>query len=141
MAGSITLAMTTAGAMTERKRQRWFFFCRSEQFDPEQCVSETEFTVNPNEEHVLLIRSLPKIPVMFLDNAKQLQEIVGHVSYFFGYSICLKRPDMTLMVGEDTKLSLLLNSGDFNVFPFFLSLDQFIALTYPKLSNPAALLS
>jgi hypothetical protein len=141
MAGSIMLTMKTAAeAMTEKKqRHQWFFYCWSEQFDPEQCVSDQKFTVNPNEEHVLLIRSLPNMPVMFLDNAKQLQKNVQHGDYLFGFSISLKQPDMTLVVGEETKMSLLLNSGYFNVVPFFLTLKQFSALMHhqPK-SEPDA---
>jgi hypothetical protein len=48
---------------------------------------------------------------------------------------------MTLTVAEGTKMSLLLNSGYFKIVPFFMTIEQFIALTYPNLRDPAALLS
>ncbi len=74
VSGSITLTMRSAVPLNLKTRQpRVLFFNKSEEFDPEQCWSEKEFTVNPNEEHVLLIASLPKIHIMWLDEDKQLK--------------------------------------------------------------------
>jgi hypothetical protein len=140
MAGSITMTLKTTEAMTEgKKRQRVFFECLSEQFDPEQCMSDQKFTVNPNEEYVLLIHTIPPIPVRLLDETKQLYLPSGKL--FLGYNISPKQQDMTLTVAEGTKMSLLLNSGYFKIVPFFMTIEQFIALTYPNLRDPAALLS
>ena len=138
MAGSITMTMlkTTETTSEEKKRQLVFFNCLSEHFDPEKCTSDQKFTVNPNNEYVVLIRTLAPIPVRLLDETKQLHITSG--SLLLGYNISLKQQDMTLTVGEGTNMSLLLNSGYLKMVPFFLTVEQCMALTYPKLFNPVA---
>jgi len=101
---------TTSGE--EKKRQLVFFNSLSEQFDPEKCTSDQKFTVNPNNEYVVMIRTLAPIPVRLLDETKQLHVASG--SLLLGYNISLKQQDMTLTVGEGTKMSLLLNSNNNN---------------------------
>jgi hypothetical protein len=94
--------------------------------------------VNRNEEHVLLIASLPKIHIMWLDEDKQLKSNnILQSGHFLGYSICMKQQDMTVTVGKNTKLSLLLNSDHFYVVPFFMDQENFIKL-YNKKSIAAA---
>ena len=134
VSGSITLTMRSAVPLNLKTRQpRVLFFNKSEEFDPEQCWSEKEFTVNPNEEHVLLIASLPKIHIMWLDEDKQLKSNnILQSGHFLGYSICMKQQDMTVTVGKNTKLSLLLNSDHFYVVPFFMDQENFIKLYNKK---------
>lgn len=86
--------------------------------------------MNPNEEYVLLIGTLAPIPVRLLDETKQLHLTSG--SLLLGYNISLKQQDMTLTVGEGTNMSLLLNSGYLKMVPFFLTVEQCMALTHPK---------
>ncbi len=57
---AITMTMlktteTTSGG-EEKKRQLVFFNSLSEQFDPEKCTSDQKFTVNPNNEYVVMTR-------------------------------------------------------------------------------------
>jgi hypothetical protein len=137
---AITMTMlktteTTSGG-EEKKRQLVFFNSLSEQFDPEKCTSDQKFTVNPNNEYVVMIRTLAPIPVRLLDETKQLHIASG--SLLLGYNISLKQQDMTLTVGEGTNMSLLLNSGYLKMVPFFLTVEQCMALTHPKLFNPVA---
>jgi hypothetical protein len=130
---SITVTLKKAEAVTLMKRQpRVVFFCYSEYFDPEQCVSEKKFTVNPNEEHVLQVVNLRRIPATILDNSESLPKNEQHRGHLIGYSISLKQQDMTLTVEDDTKLSLLLNSGFFNVVPCFLTPAQDVVLSCQK---------
>jgi hypothetical protein len=115
---SITVTLKKAEVVTPMKRQpRVLFICFSEHFDPEQCVSENEFTVNP---------------AVILDNSEGFQNNEQHWGYIIGYNISLKHQDMTLTVGDVTKLSLLLNSGFFNVVPCFLTPAQDVVLSCQK---------
>ena len=130
---SITVTLKKAEVVTPMKRQpRVLFICFSEHFDPEQCVSEKEFTVNPNEEHVLQVVNLGRIPAVILDNSEGFQNNEQHWGYIIGYNISLKHQDMTLTVGDVTKLSLLLNSDFFNVVPCFLTPAQDVVLSCQK---------
>jgi hypothetical protein len=44
----------------------------------------------------------------------------------------MKQQDMTVTVGKNTKLSLLLNSDHFYVVPFFMDQENFIKLYNKK---------
>jgi hypothetical protein len=102
--------------------------CLSQHFDPEQCFSTEEFTVNPNEEHVLLLMNHGKITCKtYLDTNRIWKNGRRHGKYL-GFSISLKQPDMTLTVQEKTPLSLLMNSGYLNIVPFFMEGSQYILL-------------
>ena len=136
-AGSIMLTMKKAEVKAPMKRQpRVLFMCWSRHFDPEQCMNDTEFTVNPNEEHVLLISNLGKIPTMTVGAAHQLLIDKQQAGHFFGYSINLKQMDMTLTVGPRTPLSLLLSSGYFTIVPFVMTYDQYMLMAYMQKSEP-----
>jgi hypothetical protein len=91
VSGSITLTMRSAVPLNLKTRQpRVLFFNKSEEFDPEQCWSEKEFTVNPNEEHVLQVVNLGRIPAVILDNSEGFQNNEQHWGYIIGYNISLK---------------------------------------------------
>ena len=104
--------------------------CCSPHFDSEQCMNDTEFTVNPYEEHVLLIANLDKIPTVIVNAAHQLLKDPQRGNHYLGYCISLKPNDMTLTVGPKTPLSLLLSSGYFTAVPFFMTFDQYMVLAY-----------
>ena len=132
MAGSITLTMKKdqkAPMTTPMKRKQQIrFMCLSEHFDPEQCFSQKEFTVNPNEEHVLLLMNHGKIAHKILLDKNRIWINDRRPGKYLGFSISLKQPDMTLTVGEKTPLSLLMNSGTFNIVPFFMAGSQYVLL-------------
>ena len=131
MAGSITMTLVKkVEAITPMKRQPSVLFnCGSEHFDPEQCVCDKEFIVNPKEEHVLLIGNLAQIPTMTVGNGQQLRK-KQQTGQFLGFRIDLKQMDMTLTVGPKTPLSLLFNSGYFNIVPFSMTRDQYMFLAF-----------
>ena len=104
----------------------------SDHFDLEQCESEREFTVNPNEQYVLLPTNLRRIPSVLLDDAGTVRIDNRQSGRTLGYCISLKQPDMMLTVGTKTPLSLLLNSGYLDVVPFFVTCDQYMLLVYKK---------
>jgi hypothetical protein len=131
---ALTLTMKKNGeatpAVTPMKRQPPVLFTsRSDHFDLEQCESEMEFTVNPNEQHVLLPTNLKwRIPRVLLDDAGTVRINNGQSGHILGYCISLKQPDMMLTVGPKTPLSLLINSGYLDVVPFFVTCDQYMLL-------------
>jgi hypothetical protein len=129
MAGCITSTLKKIQVKTLLKRQpRVLFMCMSEHFDPELCLSEKEFIVNPNEEHVLLLINSGKIPTMIHNNAQRIWRKDRRPGKFLGYSICLKQPDLMVTVGLKTPLAMLLNSDYFNVVPFFVTRKQYLGL-------------
>jgi hypothetical protein len=131
MAGSITLTLKkdeTPMTSPMKRKQRIFFMCLSEHFDPEQCFSQQKFTVNPKEEHVLLLMNHGKIALKILSDRNKIWKNDRRPGKYLGFSISLKQPDMTLTVGEKTPLSLLMNSGYFNIVPFFMEGSQYVLL-------------
>ena len=129
----LTLTLWKGEAAPKKRQPRVLFLCWSEHFDPEQCVSQTEFTVNPNEEHVLLIANAGRITSVKLGDPRRIRNDDQQPSRSLAYSICMKQPDMSLTVGLRTPLSLLLKSGYLNIVPFFVTHDEYMVLAYKKI--------
>ena len=126
----MTTMKKTEVMITPTKRQpRVLFMCMSEHFDPEQCLSQEDFIVNPNEQHVLLLINSGKIPTMIPGQDEQrIWKKDRRPGKFLSYTLSLKQPDMTVTVGPMAPLSLLINSGYFNVVPFFMTRKQYTVL-------------
>jgi len=130
-AGSITLILkkdemttTTTTTTTPMKRKQPIrFMCLSQYFNPEQCFSQEEFTVNPNEEHVLLPMNNGKMLNKIIQDKNQIHMRPGN---YLGFSISLKQSYMTAKVGKKTPLSLIERSEIFNIVPFFMEGSQYV---------------
>jgi hypothetical protein len=133
-AGSITLILkkdemttTTTTTTTPMKRKQPIrFMCLSQYFNPEQCFSQEEFTVNPNEEHVLLPMNNGKMLNKIIQDKNQIHINDQRPGNYLGFSISLKQSYMTAKVGKKTPLSLIERSEIFNIVPFFMEGSQYV---------------
>jgi hypothetical protein len=133
--GTITLARASPAYPRPASSIQMFIEKGSEQsFNPTQCLSSKQFTVNPNQTCVL-ITNLEAPSVKINKNDEAPLKFSQSNKFRLCYSIEVKQPGMALIVEEKTPLTLLLNSGCINAAPYCVSTHQWFELYYQQCPN------
>jgi len=121
--GTITLARVTPVCSTpptttpNTMTNHGFLVAEESDFNPSKCLSYSQFIVNPNKTYALTTNL--RAPSVIL-NGDATFEFDDEKQYRLCYKITLKEKAMALVVGEETPLTLLLNSGCINAKPFLM---------------------
>jgi len=153
MAGSITLSPANSDTVAPEGRTCWgvkrpvllqrrvqlkpppvhMYVCmggRCHLLNLNQCFSMSDFTLNYNEEHVLITDITPNIHRGVWDDGI-LKIDAEHPPVGMCYKIRLQLPRTVVNVGQDTSLYLLLNMGCIHVDELALTRPEFIKLLEP----------
>ena len=95
-----------------------FLVAEESDFNPSKCLSYSQFIVNPNKTYALTTNL--RAPSVILTKGDATFEFDDEKQYRLCYKITLKEKAMALVVGEETPLTLLLNSGCINAKPFLM---------------------
>ena len=100
-----------------------------------ECFNVSEFKMGHNEEHMVVTDLMPCIYQALLDEDDANAPILinsRHSPFHLGYRVRVIPRNTTVTVGSDTKLDLLLQMPELEVYPLMLSISQMIQLLTPQ---------
>ena len=128
-AGTITLTKSPLVSPPKTRVVRVFLETGGDNFNPNRCLSGTQFILNPNQQCVVITNMMAFSVKLNMEDLQAPLEFEPLSSQRrMCYNITIKQPGMALIVGEKTPLTLLLNSGCIFAEPFCATHDQWFEL-------------